>query len=360
MERKIKDYPTIHDPKLAFWDVKCLKKLLSHNADISIATSTRNVGKTRAGMDLSVEVVDKGENVVWERYDKRGLAKTIDTWLSYRPDYKRMSLGDGDGTVLLDECSGGKVYCIPYGLSDNVKGLDIPDLVYEFKDEFIPERYRVKTRLDTEFAASMSVRKTLKRNSGMRSIYLANCIAWQNPYCREWEIGAIDKGITRKFIDKFQVEIDGEKYETERVIVWENIAITPAMLARNMRSDVVGMTESELVDYYNNETQMEYTKIANCPDMSIPLEQIQLMSQGYYMSMRQKDGVLYFVNVNPRKDIPTYVAEPEYVDISIKHFRYPNLCKKFEEYFNMGRCVFDNQKTIMAFQRWLWHNRQKL
>ena len=358
--REIRDYPTRHDPSKAFWDLSCLKKLLSHNADFSIATSPRNYGKTRAAMDLTMECIDRGENVVWERWDKKGLAKTVDTWKNYHPDLKPSGLGDGDGVILTDESTGGRIYCIPYGLSDNIKGLDIPDLVWEIKDEFIPEVYRVKTRLDREFDASMSVRKTLKRNSGMRSIYLANCIAWQNPYCWAWEIGAIDKGITRKFIDTATIEVDGYTFSEERVIVWENVAATPKIIERNMRSDMAAMSEQEMINYYNNETKMEYTKIEECPDKNIQLQPVQLMSNGYYMSYRIYGDRIYFVNVKPRFDIPTYVSEPQYIDPNKKHYRYPQLEKQFEEHFNLGRCIFDSPKTIMAFQRWMWHCRQRV
>lgn len=360
MTREIRDYPTIHDENKAFWDLSCLKKLLSHNADVSIATSTRNVGKTRAAMDLTNEVLERGENVVWERWDRQGLSKTIATWMEFRPDLKKMGMNGADGTVLLDESTGGQIYCIPYGLSDNIKGLDIPDLVWEIKDEFIPEEYRVKTRLDREFNASMSVRKTLKRNSGMRSIYLANCIMWQNPYCWSWEIGPIDKGITRKFIDKTSVTVDGQKYEEQRVIVWENIALTPAMIKRNLRSDMLAMTATEMEQYYDNATKAEYTKIAECPDKSVQPENILLMSNGYYMGYRRYKGNLYFFESKPRNDVSVYVGEPEYIDLGKKHFRYPGLTKQFEEFFNAGKCIFDNAKTIMAFQRWIWHGRQRI
>ena len=358
--REIRDFPTIHPPEKEFWDISCLKRLLSHNADVSIATSTRNVGKTRAAMDLTNECLERGENVVWERWDKQGLSKTINTWKNYRPELKQSGLDGGDGTVLLDESTGGRIFCIPYGLSDNIKGLDIPDLVWEIKDEFIPEVYRIRTRLDREFEASMSVRKTLKRNSGMRSIYLANCIAWQNPYCWNWEIGPIDKGVTRKFIDKVTINVDGESYTESRTIVWENIALTKAMISRNLRSDMLAMTDKQIEDYYDNATKMEYTKIEQCPDKSIQPEKMLLMSMGYYIGYRKYNNKLYLYASKPRSDIATYVAEPEYIDISKKHFRYPAVAKTFEDYFNNGRCIFDNAKTIMAFQRWLWHTRQKI
>lgn len=358
--REIRDFKTIHEPTKAFWDLSCLKRLLSHNADVSIATSTRNVGKTRAAMDLTNETLERGEHVAWERWDKQGLAKTINTWKNYRPDLKIQGLDGGDGNVLLDESTGGKIYCLPYGLSDNIKGLDIPDLVWEIKDEFIPEVYRVKTRLDREFGASMSVRKTLKRNSNMRSIYLANCIAWQNPYCWSWEIGPIDKGVTRKFIDSASVTVDGKVYSEQRTIVWENIALTPAMIERNLRSDMLAMTEKEMEDYYDNATKMEYTKIANCPDMKVQPENVLLMSQGYYMGYRRYKGNLYIFHSKPRTDITVYVGEPEYIDLGKRHYRYPKLTKEFEEFFNAGHCIFDSAKTIMAFQRWIWHARQRL
>lgn len=358
MTRTIKDFKTIHPPEKLFWDVEDLKKLLSYGGDITIATSTRNIGKTRAAMDFTMERLNKGENVAWERYTKKQLGKTVKTWLEYAPWMEKSTMEDGEG-VILEHTNGSQIIFIPYSLSDNVKGIDIP-LTYEIKDEFIPERYTTKTRIDTEFESAMSVRKSLKRNGPMRSIYLANCICWQNPYCMEWEIGPIDMGITRKITDKYSVKIDGEVYSETRCIVWENIAMTPAMIKRNLKSDLVAMNEKDIVDYYHNATNVEYTKIGNCPNPNTPLINYQIMSDGYYMGYRMYNGCAYIVNVKPRLDVPTYVGEPEYIDLDKKHFRYVPLGKDFEALFDAGRCIFDSAKTIMAFQRWIWHLRKRM
>ena len=94
--------------------------------------------------------------------------------------------------------------------------------------------------------------------------------------------------------------------------------------------------------------------------MSIQLAPLQLMSQDYYMGYRVCNGSMYWTRTRPRTDIETYVSEAAYIDASKKRFRDPSLSPQIEKYFNEGRCIFDSPETLVALQRWLFHNRQRI
>lgn len=356
--RTIKEFRTNYPENMEFWGLRAIKKLLSYGGDVSMAMSPRNYGKTRGGMDLTVEALNDGQNVVWERYDKSGLGKTVQTLMDYIPNLEKRSLETG--CILQEDGADAKIICLPYGLSDNIKGLDIPNIAYEIKDEFIPERYTNKTRLETEFDASMSVRKTLKRNGPMRSLYLANCISQFNPYFLAWNITPLDKGVIRRIEDTVDITVDGVRYQDRTVIVAENVAGTPAIIKRNLRSDMLSMNKNQLESYFDNEMRQEYTKIEQCPDRTVPLQPMQMLDQGYYFSYRVFNDRLFFTKVKPRFDIKTYVSTKDYIDIAKNQFRYPGLGKDFEAMFNSGRCLFDCAQTIAAFEGWLWNLRRRV
>ena len=356
MNRKIKVYDENLKPELEYFDIDMLNKRLAFNADYTVFNSPRAVGKTYAGMTKASQILDKGDNVVWERYNMSELSVALETWQDFRPDLEKSTIGRGQGWKLTDPTTGGHVALIAWNIAQNAKGLDSP-YIFEFKDEFIPERYTAKTRLDTEFADSMSVRKSIIRGYETRSIYFANCIQWINPYSIAWGVPPVDRGTFIVIKDVFTL---GELKDT-RTILWENIAMTPAMIERTFHTTVAGATSQEDVEsYYRNATKQEYSRIAECPDKSLQLEPLQLMSQGYYMGYRIFEGLMYWTEIKPRHDIETYVAEPEYIDVNKKRFRDPSLSPQIESRFNAGLCVFDCPETLVALQRWLFHNRKRV
>ena len=358
--RTMKVYPARHPDTLAYWDLSCLKKLLSHNADISIVTSPRAYGKSYAAMQLVLEGIRSGENSVWERYNQIEVGAAIEAWRGFAPDLEESRFGKF-GRRFRDPDTGGYVAIIPYSISQSLKGLD--DVYkWEIKDEFIPDRYTNKTRLETEFADSMSARKSIKRSNATRSIYMANNINWINPYTIGWTIPAVDRGTLLKISDTFKIPLDdGSTASAKRTIVWENVAATPAIIRRVIQSDAVAAeSESELMEYYQNATRQEYGRIGQCPDRSIQLERLQIMTGGYYMGYRGYEGQLYWTRIKPRAGIETYTSDPEYIDPERLQFRDPGLSKRVEGWFNNGRCVFDSPETLTMFQRWLFHNRKRL
>lgn len=356
MERNLKLYDEKLKPELEYFDIDVLKKRLGFNCDYTVFNSPRAVGKSYAGMSLCSEVLDKGDNCVWERYNMSELSVALETWQGFRPDLEKTTIGRGQGWKLTDPTTGGHIALIAWNIAQNAKGLDAP-YVYEIKDEFIPERYTQKTRLDTEFNDSMSVRKSIIRGYPTRSIYFANCIQWINPYSIAWGVPPVDRGTYIVIRDTFRL---GDLKDT-RSILWENIAMTPAMIQRTFHTTVAGARDQrEIEEYYRNATKQEYGRIEECPDKTIQLSSIQLMSQDYYLSYRQVGDLLYWTQVKPRTDIETYVSEPEYIDVQKKCFRDPSLSPQIERFFNEGKCVFDSPDSLVALQRWLFHNRKRI
>lgn len=356
-----KVYEWKHPESLEHWDIKALKKLLSHNADYTCATSPRSVGKSFAAMTLCSEALDRGENVVWERYNNNELSIALEAWQEFRPGLKKTSLGNGRGWKLTDESTGGHVALITWNIPQNAKGLD-DAYIWEIKDEFIPESYKQKTRIFTEFDDAMSVRKSIIRKYPTRSIYLANCIQWINPYTTGWGLPPVDVGTALKSIqDMSYTTPSGRTFRDHKTIIWENIRMTEAMIERTFHTSVAGArSEEELRAYYNNATRQEYSRIEECPDKKVQLENLQLMSQGYYFGYRLYDGCLFWTQIRPRSDREVYVSEPEYIDIKRLHFRDLSLTRQIEAFFNDGRCIFDSTDTLVALQRWLFNNRKRI
>lgn len=312
-------------------------------------------------MDLCSEYLDKGLNSVWERYNKVELSTALEAWQEFRPDLRKEVMGQGRGWKLINDNTGAHIALLSWNIAQNAKGLDSA-YVWEVKDEFIPERYVQKTRLDTEFDDSMSVRKSVIRKYPTRSIYLANCIQWINPYTIGWGFPPVDRGTALRMVEDMSYTTKSGKIISDRKsVIWENIAMTDAMIERTFHSSVAGArSEAELQAYYDNATKQEYSRIGLCPDMSIQLAPLQLMSQDYWMGYRVHDGQMYWSKTKPRSDIETYVSEAAYIDASKKRFRDPSLSPQIEKYFNEGRCIFDSPETLVALQRWLFHNRQRI
>lgn len=356
----IKYYDAIHDPDLPYWDIRCLKKLLSHKADIYVAQSPRNYGKTYSGKDLVKETLDKGESVAWGRYNKPEVGQAIADLTTSLINLTPMKIPESPFRWYQDECTGGRVCFFSWSVSQNAKGMDFP-FKYMLCDEFIPERYTAKTRMDTEFNDWDSVRKSIVRSYGTVPILLSNNIYWQNPFFLKWDIPAFGKGKILKKIDYFRGTIDGETIKEDRTIVIENVAGTPALIKRNIREQLLSFNSSEEMQrYFDNETRQEYTTLGECPDKTVPLYPLLFMSAGYYFGMRKYEGLWYFAKTKPNLSVATCVSEPEYIDERRNHYRNPKVCGDLEAMFNSGKCVFDRAETLNAFYRFLRQSRMRI
>jgi len=358
--RKEKTIDVRHNPNNEYYTVDDLKYLLSFNTDYTIVSSIRNLGKSYAGMTLAKEKIEMGKTVLWERYNRDEFRLAVKTWENFYPELDKPSNAGGYIEYTHPE-TGGKLLIAQTSIATNIKGYDDKEHlpILEIKDEFLPVRYTNNVRFLNEFNDAMEIRKTFKRNGPMRSIYLSNCLNWLNPYTINWQITPIDSGKAKIIMDTFSVKVDGEEIKDTRSIIWESVKPTKTQIKRIMRTEVSSFNVSDLDSYLDNEFYKEYSKIEKCPDMTVQLEPIQLMSEGYYFSYRIYNGRYYFTKVNPNLNKITYVSEKTYIDIDKKHFRYIDLGKRFEDKFNDGLCIFDNTKTLLAYQRWLINLRKR-
>lgn len=360
--RKERTITINHNKNQEYYTVLDLKYLLSYNADYTAVSSIRNLGKSYSAMELSKEKIEQGKTILWERYNRDEFKIAKKTLENFFGDSLEKPNDAGGYLEYENENTGGKLLLCQTSVV-NIKGYDdilehLP--VFEIKDEFLPVRYTNNTRFLNEYNDAMEIRKTFKRNGPMRSIYLSNCLNWLNPYTINWGMTPINTGTAKFLIDTFSVKTEDGVISDSRTIIWESVKPTSAQIKRIMRTEVSSMNVNSLDDYIDNEFYKEYGKIGKCPDMGVQLEPIQLMSEGYYFGFRIYNGRFYFCKIKPRSNVRTYVAEKPYIDIDTQHYRYPALGSEFEDKFNAGLCIFDDTKTLMAYQRWLINLRKRV
>ena len=348
------------DENALYWTLKDLKRTLSYGATFNTLASPRNVGKSYSAMELCQEQLDKGQSVAWGRYNKIELSASIKAWTQFNPELKPVKSEGSDIKTYADECTGGRISFFTWSRSQNLKGIDEP-FKYIVCDEFIPERYTEKTRLDTEFNDWTSVYLSLARRYNPKVVMLSNNIFWMNPFYDKWNVIPFPKGKTLVVKDTLTADIDGDLYKSVRRVVNENIGMSKSMVKATIeQTNVQFSTSAEMQRYYDNATKAEYTKIAKCPDLSIPLESLQLMTDGYYMGFRIYDGQLYISKIKVDISKETAVSEPEYINFEKKHYRSKSYIQYFEPQFNAGNCVFDSGETLTHFLRWIRHNRRMI
>ena len=353
-------YYDAHLPKnKLYWDVRDAKRMLSFHCDINNPMSPRNYGKSYALRSLSKEYMDKGEIVGWGRYSKQEMQKAISAWQSFDPTLEK-SKDDLGNIILMDPCTEGRVMFFYWKNAHNNRDTDYPFALLTY-DEIVPPRYTEKPRLDTEFDDWYDTDTSFSRSYNPEKFLICNNIVWQNPFYLQWEIEPFGKGKMQKSTSSFNVEMESGNFSVESsTLIW-NVAGTDAIIQRNIQQQALKFrTDSEMQAYYDNQMNQEYTTIAKCPSKQTQLEQVQIMSLGYYMGYRRYNGMLYFCKVKPNFDVETYVSEPAYIDINKKHYRYDAFNKEFEDYFNLGICAFDSAQTLNAFFRWMRHNRQRV
>lgn len=345
----------------AYWDKSDVNRLFSFNADVAIAMSPRDYGKSYAGRAKLWEYMNKGESVAWGRYNARELNRAKRTWLEMYPELTEVNTGHGTW-MLKDECTGGEVHGVYWNISQNMKDTDFKNgLCAVVYDEFIPERYTSKPRMDTEFNDWYSVDTSISRDFNPKRLMIANNIYWQNPFFLQWEIPPFKKGLIMKNTNDIEIETPAGKLKSRTTIVMENVSATRAILQRNIKQQGLKFrNQHDMQEYYDGATQQEYTAIAKCPDMSIQMGALQLMTEGYYMSYRKYEGKYYWTRCKYDNTKPTYVSEPAYIDLSRNHFRKTGLGTTLEDLFNQGLCVFDSGQSVIAFLRWLRHMRGRV
>lgn len=193
-----------------------------------MATSPRAYGKSFAALQyLKEKCIDKGEWCCWGRYNREELKQAKADVLSKIPDLVlNRELSSAASPVYEDPSTGGCIMLYSWNISQNLKGVDHPFL-WNVCDEFIPERYTNRTRMDTEFQDWNSCRKSLARSYNcMNNIMLSNCIDWFNPFFLKWEVNPFPKGHIWKERRKLSIQVDGMEISTVRTVAIENVAAT--------------------------------------------------------------------------------------------------------------------------------------
>lgn len=346
-------------PDKKYWDIECLKFDLSliSKGDILTAISPRNYGKTYSVIEFCKELLEKGESVAYGRYNQPELGSSIGDWLNKCPELVPVTVKESKLTWFEYPKTGAKLCFFSWSIAQNVKGTDHP-FSFIICDEFIPERYTNKSRFDTEFADWTSVYKTLARSYNPTVIMLANCIQWINPFFLAWGISPVNKGCAVRFTDYFSINIDGEKFKTSRTVLVENVGATKPIIERNLKQQAISFSsDADMYAYFQNEMHQEYTQIGVCPDLSVPLLNIQIMSENYFMRARIHEGRMYWVKVKHDPTQRCATSEPEFIDFNLGIVKNKSINVGLEQVFNEGLCVFDTTVTLMAFMRFLRHNR---
>jgi len=339
--------------------------LLSHDADISLSQSIRNLGKSYDGMRLIKKNMDNGFNGCWERWDKTelGIAKNeVLEFLQKDSDvglYTSFKIKDSTASYIVNNDTGGKVYFFAVKLAASYKGLDIPALRWEIYDEYIPEFYDIRTRRDIEFDKFMSLHTTLKReNKKFRSLLMCNCIDWFTGYTKTWKITPFNAGLIRVYDNKISVEYNGETIEGTSKIAFENVKPSIAMLQRTISNESLRGDSETAQKYYNNVIKKMYTLIDVCPDSQVPLQAIQFRRGDTYYSYRIYEGIYYVCKCGYRNSYPTDVFCHE--GMRPGELRRTSLGSQLEQLINAGCMRFDSGYTYNDFIQGIWEYRKRI
>lgn len=350
----VKFYNHIYDKSAEYGD---LTPLLSHQADISIVQSIKDVGKSYPAMKLLKKVNENGGNAVWLRWDEAELETAIGEFVR-DGEYVRVKLGvKKHGAVLKNKANGGLIYCLGVKYAQTFKGLDLPDLRWIVYDEFIPEYYSVQTRKIQEFDRFMILLTALWRKNHPRVLLISNTIDWYNSYFHAWNIEPFPAGKIRVAMFDLTVESDGIPVKKTYKIAVENMKPSPKMIARVMQSEGLRGNQEQLQRYIENYYKNEYTLIEVCPDLKLPLGGLQIYYNNSYYTYRVYKGTMYWCKVAGR-EIPTEVCRRS--DMGNLTAIRPNFGRDLEDMVNAGLCKFDTGYTYNAVMGYAYEVRNPL
>lgn len=333
-----------------------LDRLLSFEADISMCQSIRDVGKSYNMRMKCDKAIRNGYSCVWLRWQRTELGTAIDSWKQQFPEdyidvtpkgnnivYKKYQLIDSENYIIFGAVKD----------SVHIKDIQIPNLRWLVYDECVPEQYDIRTRRDIEFDKFTSIYMSFARVSKkMRAVLMCNVIDWFNPFTRGWNILPFEAGLIKVFIDDITIQTD-EGSKTERLkIAVENIKPSEAMLNRVIALAKIRYTNSkDLQKYIDSATAKDYTMIGVCPDLNVPLNDLQFRRGERYYSFRYYDGIYYFCEIKPREGHPTEVFK--FGTNGNMEGRRPQLGKAIEELINQGCVRFENGHVYNEFMNGL-------
>lgn len=346
---KIKTYSMIYPDDKLYYD---LDKTLTFDADVYFIQSIRDLGKSFSARKLVMKNLKKGYNCAWLRWDKTETSGACDKFHTSE-NLVKGKIPDSNISYVLHE-NGTKCYFLSVKGAMSYKDFGIDNLRYVIYDECVPEHYDIKTRRDTEFKKLMSLYDTIKRDNHTKLIMICNCIDWFNPFTANWEIYPFNSGLIKVFTRS--LIINDKKYTMS--ICFENVKPSPAMINRVAQLQVLKGNAKSVKDYFDNIATTQYNLIGECPNLKLPLADIQLRIKNNYYSYRKMNNVFYFCKTGKRENIDTDTADIH--DIRPGEFRTKEIGQTIEILVNRGCIMFDTGHTYNDIISSVYRYRERL
>ena len=329
-----------------------LNDLLSYNADISIAFSIRDLGKSYSAMTLQDNTITSGRSTVWSRWDRDQTLLSMKEYLDFTPnEYKILSPSTGIKILEPKNDDLGSIYFIPVKDASKAKGID-QDFKYWIYDEFLPEFYLNRVQKEEEYTKWSSLYTTLKRDTpDFRAILMSNCISWFNGYFRAWDIRPFPAGQIKRFTQK------AYGYSTD--VVMHNVRPSKPALDRVIRHEVAkGKSEDEIKRYIENATQDKGFFLGKCPDLNVPLHPILFFHHDQYYGFREYDGNIYFCKTKYRDDFGVMALNRRELRDGMARDRGAGT--NFERWINLGIARFESTEVMNAIIDLVYLSRERL
>ncbi len=329
-----------------------LNDLLSYNADISIAFSIRDLGKSYSAMTLQDNTIATGRSTVWSRWDRDQTLLSMKEYLDFTPnEYKVISPSTGIKILEPKNDDLGSVYFIPVKDAAKAKGID-QDFKYWIYDEFLPEFYLNRVQKEEEYNKWSSLYTTLKRDTlDFRAILMSNCISWFNGYFRAWGIRPFPAGQIKRFTQT--------AYGYSTNVVMHNVKPSKPALDRVIRHEVAkGKSEDEIRRYIENATQDKGFFLGKCPDLNVPLHPILFFHHDKYYGFREYNGHIYFCKTKYRDDFGVMALNRRELRDGMARDRGAGT--NFERWINLGIARFESTEVMNAIIDLVYLSRERL
>lgn len=350
-------YKCIHpdDAPYYSWD-----KLLSHGADVSIAMSVRDLGKSYDIFRMLKKSAASGRNGVVTRWEVGELEKMAADMFQDADIYSAKGNPNGQWSKVSVSTSvwyferrdnHAQVWFMSVKASNKNKGADIKNLDWWFYDEFIPEQYDTQTRRIQEFDRFVSMYWTLIRNNTrFRVVMACNTITWFNGYFEAWNIRPFNAGMIMK--QHISITVDG--IDRQLTIAIENVRPTHAQLERILKNAAIAGKKFRQ-DYFDNITGDNMGFIGSCPDMDTPLFSGQWIFMKRCYSFRYHDGLYYWCEC-ARRNVDTYTTSKS--DVGPGVIRDRQMGRTFDELYDSGQMRFADGHVEQAVLSMIWAGRQ--
>ena len=329
-----------------------LNDLLSYNAEISIAFSIRDLGKSYSAMSLMDKTIASGRSCVWSRWDRDQTMLSMREYLSFTSHEFTISAPSKGIKVLRPKNEElGSIYFIPIKDAAKAKGID-QNFKYWVYDEFLPEFYLNRVQKEEEYPKWGSLFTTLKRDTeDFRAILMSNCISWFNGYFCAWGIRPFPTGQIKRFVQK------AYGYSTD--VVMHNVRPSPLALDRVIKHEVVkGKSEEEITRYIENATQDKGFFLGKCPNLNAPLHPVLYIHHGRYYSFREYEGHIYFCRTGYRNDYGVMALNRRELTDGMARDRGAGA--NFERWINLGIARFENIEVMNAIIDLVYLSRERL